>query len=275
MDGARGRWWGVRVDRREALRTTFDAVAERYDAVRPGYPAATVDDLVELAGLRPGDRVLEIGCGTGQLARPMVRRGLAVTAVELGAELAAVARRELAGSAEVVVGAFEDVPLDDDAFDLVVAATSLHWIDPAVRLAKPARILRPGGALAVVSTEHVAGGTEPFFADAQGCYERWDPENTPPGLRLTPAARVPSAHPELAGSPLFAPVGRRRYEWDAEYPTARYRALLLTYSNHLAMPAPARAGLLDCIGSLIDTRYGGTITKRYLTELQVVRRQPA
>jgi SAM-dependent methyltransferase len=262
------------MDRREDLRTAFDAVAERYDRIRPGYLPATVDDLVELAGLAPGDRVLEIGCGTGQLTVPLVERGLAVTAVELGAELAAVARRKLAGAAEVVVGAFEDVPLEDGAFDLVVAATSFHWVDPAVRLAKPARILRPGGALAVVATEHVLGGTAPFFADAQDCYERWDPEHTPPGLRLTPAAEVPAAHPELDGSALFAPATQRRYEWDADYSTAQYRELLLTYSNHLAMPPETREGLLGCIGSLIDTRYGGAVTKRYLTELRVARRRP-
>src|SRR4051812_8498694 len=123
---------------RDQLRRTFDAVAERYAAIRPGYLPQTVDDLVELAGLTPGDRVLEIGCGTGQLTVPLAERGLAVTAVELGAGLAAVARRRLADhpAARVVVGAFEDVELEPGSFDLVVAATAFHWIDPAVRLTR-------------------------------------------------------------------------------------------------------------------------------------------
>jgi SAM-dependent methyltransferase len=261
---------------REQLRQTFDAVAERYAAIRPGYLPATVDDLVELAGLAPGDRVLEIGCGTGQLTVPLAERGLVVTAVELGAGLAAVARRRLADhpTARVLVGAFEDVELEPGSFDLVVAATAFHWIDPAVRLPRSAELLRPGGALAVIDTVHVAGGTERFWADVQGCYERWDAENTPPGLRPSPARDVPTARPELDGSALFAPAVLRRYEWDARYTTAQYRELLLTYSNHLAMPDPDRDGLLGCVGSLMDTRFGGAVTKHYLTELRVSHRRP-
>ena len=83
-------------ERWRGLRTLFDGVAERYDAARPRYPRVVVDDLVALAGLESGSRVLEIGCGTGQLTVDLARRGLDVTAVELGPALAEVARRNLA-----------------------------------------------------------------------------------------------------------------------------------------------------------------------------------
>jgi hypothetical protein len=58
-----------------------------------------------------------------------------------------------------------------------------------------------------------------------------------------------------------------------EYATATHRALLLTYSNHLALPDDLREGLLDCIDAVIDARYGGTVTKRYLAELVVASRR--
>src|SRR3954463_11880016 len=91
------------------LRTTFDADAARYDRARPGYPSALFDDLAALAGLGPGSRVLEIGCGTGQATVPLAERGYQVVAIELGAELAVVARRNLTRfpAVEVVTGAFE------------------------------------------------------------------------------------------------------------------------------------------------------------------------
>ncbi len=180
---------------RARLRQTFDAVAERYDGIRPDYPPELVAELIRLADLGRGDRVLEIGCGTGQLTVPLAAAGLRVTAVELGPALAAVAQRRLVPypDARVTVGAFEDVPVAEAAFDLVVAATSFHWIDEAVRVEKSARALRPGGSLAVVDTHHVAGGSEEFFRDVQACYEAWDP-STPPGcgcpLRTTSRPRV-------------------------------------------------------------------------------------
>jgi protein-L-isoaspartate O-methyltransferase len=78
------------------LRAGFDADAEVYQRTRPVCPPALFDDLIRLAGLSPGDRVLEIAPGTGQATVPLAERGLAVTSVELGPSLAAVARRRLA-----------------------------------------------------------------------------------------------------------------------------------------------------------------------------------
>jgi SAM-dependent methyltransferase len=254
-----------------ALRETFDEAPELYDRVRPGYPEELFDDLAELAGLRAGSRVLELGCGTGQATIALARRGYEVVALELGAGLADVARRKLAafGSVRVVNAAFEAWPLPAEPFDLVIAATSFHWIDPAVRVSKAVDALRPGGALAVVSTHHVAGGDEAFFVDVQRCYERWDPK-TPPGLRAPLAADVPEDR-ELAASGRFESVAFRRYEREIAYSAAEYRDLLLSYSGHRAMEPEAQRGLLDCIVRLIDERHGGRIAKRYMNELAVAR----
>jgi SAM-dependent methyltransferase len=256
---------------RVRLRETFDAAAERYDRARPGYPAAMFDDLADLAGVGPGCRVLEIGSGTGQATVPLAQRGCQVIAVELGASLAAVARRNLARfpAVAVVVSAFEDWPLPAEPFDVVITAMAWHWLDPAVRMAKAAAALRPGGALAVISTHHVAGGEEEFFAQVQACYERWDPA-TPPGLRLPTAAQIPRRSDEFDRPDRFGMVVVRRYEWEVSYTTAAYLQVLSTYSGHIALAPDARDGLFDCVAGLIDGRYGGRIRKRYLTQLLVV-----
>ncbi|GHH47741.1 class I SAM-dependent methyltransferase [Lentzea cavernae] len=241
---------------REHLRTTFGQDAARYHRARPGYPA-------ELFSLLSGPRILEIGPGTGQATLPLTSLG-DVTAVELSPDLAALARVH-APAAEVVVADFEVWPLPEEPFDLVVSATAFHWLDPATRMARCAAALRPGGVLAVISTHHVAGGTEQFSVDVQECYERWDP-TTPPGLRLSPAADVPREFDESAffGEPEF-----HRYEWDLAYSTETYVDLLLTYSNHITLPDRDR--LVADIGRLIDTRYDGRIVKRYMTQLAFAR----
>jgi len=259
---------------RERLRATFDEAAELYDRARPGYPPAMFGDLAELGKLGPGSRVLEIGCGTGQATMPLAERGYRIVAVELGAELATVAQRKLARfpSVEVVVSAFEDWALPSEPFDAVVVATAFHWLDPATRVTKSADALRAGGALATISTHHVAGATwnQTFFDEVQACYERWDPA-TPPGLRLKPASEIPFETDELNESDRFSPPEFRRYEWDQTYSTATYLEVLQTYSGHRLLPPDLRAGLLACIAELIDTHYQGSITKRYLTELRIAR----
>jgi SAM-dependent methyltransferase len=259
--------------RRVRLSATFDEDAELYDRARPGYPDALYDDLADLAGLRRGSRVLEVGCGTGQVTVPLAGRGCRVTAVEAGPHMAAVARRNLAGAARVVTARFEDWPLPAEPFDAVVAATAFHWIDPAVRVAKAADALRPGGALAVVRGQHVWGGTTDFFVEVQRCYERYDPD-TPPGLRPPAADRVDGSDhaAEVARGGRFGPTAFRRHEREYTFTTPEYLDLLRTFSGHRALPEPARSGLLACVGALIDGRYGGRVTKRYLFELGVSHR---
>jgi SAM-dependent methyltransferase len=218
--------------------------------------------------------VLEIGPGTGQATVPLAERGYSVVAVELGAGLAAVARRNLAAhpAAEVVNAPFEDWSPPAEPFDAVVSATAFHWLDPEVRLDRVAAALRPGGALAVVTTWHVAGGDEAFFAAAQRCYERFMP-GTPTGERLRPASRIPSeAATELARDPRFDPVVTRRYERDIGYTTAEYLDVLATYSNHRALDPAAREDLFACLAALADSEHGGRVVKRYLFELAVAAR---
>jgi len=262
------------VDRALSLRATFDQDPERYDRTRPRYPAAVFDDLAELAGLRAGDRVLEIGPGTGQATVALAQRGYAVTAVELGPGLAAVARRNVARfpAVEVVTAAFEDWPLPPEPFRAVVAATAFHWLDQPRALDRAAVALTPGGAVAVVTTWHVAGGDEAFFAAVQDCYQRHMP-GTPPGLRLPAAADIPSEAPALEVGGHFEPARTRRYEREIAYTTAEYLDLLCTYSNHRALASERRAALLSCIAKLIDERHCGRIPKRYLHELAVASKR--
>jgi SAM-dependent methyltransferase len=258
---------------RERLRATFTEDAELYDRARPGYPPRMFDDLAGMVGLGPGCRVLEIGCGTGKATVPLARLGCRIVAVELGPQMAAVARRHLAGHADVhiIEAVFEDWPLPREPFDVVFAATAFHWIDPAVRVEKAAAALRPGGALATVATHHVAGGTERFFAEVQNCYERFDP--TPPNLRLSAADDIAEDDEEITRSGRFDEALFLRYEWELPYSSAEYLDVLRTYSGHRALAPAARRGLLRCIADLIERDHGGEVTKRYLTELRVAHRR--
>ena len=167
-------------EERDRLRTTFDEAASLYDEVRPGYPEDLFDDIVSLSGIPAGGRILEIGCGTGQATVPLARRGYRIQCIELGENMAAVARRNLERypNAEVRTGAFEESFLQEGAFDLAVSATAFHWLDPAVAYPKAARALRDGGSLALFWNVHVhSDASEGFFEAAQRIYEREAPRD--------------------------------------------------------------------------------------------------
>ena len=252
------------------LRRIFDEDARLYDRARPDYPAAVIADLVELTGLGPGSRVVEIGPGTGQATRALAATGAAVTAIELGPELAAVLRENVRGSdVEVVTGAFEDWT-PPEPVDLVASFTAWHWVDRAVRADRVRSALRPGGWFATVTTAHVRGGTVDFFTRAQECYLRWDPATDPDEPFLSPD-ELPEVVDEIDDDQRFAPAVRRRHVRDLTYTADDYLAVLGTYSGHRALPPRRRDGLLRCLRTLIDDRHGGTITKSYLHELRVAR----
>lgn len=140
--------------RRHYQRTLFDGIAERYDASRPGYPAHVIEFVAATAGLSRCAAALEIGCGTGQLTERLSGLRIRLTAIDIGASLVAAARRRV-GDAGVSFEetSFEDLTAADASFDLVISSAAFHWIDPEVAFSKAARLLRPGGWLALLGTE--------------------------------------------------------------------------------------------------------------------------
>jgi SAM-dependent methyltransferase len=129
----------------------FNEVAVEYDRNRPTYPDALVDQACEVAGVGDGDRVLEIGCGTGQLTRSLLARGLRVTALEPGDRLIRIAGENLkdAGDVEFVHARLEDAQLPRE-YDAVFSASAIHWVDPDLSWRKIADVLAPDGTLALI-----------------------------------------------------------------------------------------------------------------------------
>lgn len=137
-------------DRRRYQRGLFDGVARLYQATRPGYPEELAAFVAATAGLSPGARVLEVGCGTGQLTERLVPFGFALTAIDVRPAMVAAAQERVSGGGVTFLAvAFEDFDPAGASYDLVISGAAFHWVDPEVRFGKAARLLRPGGWLAV------------------------------------------------------------------------------------------------------------------------------
>ena len=166
----------------------------------PGAPPARPARRTARAGLPERGRILEIGTGPGKATDPLAERGFEILGIELGERLAALGRRNLAGfpNAEIVNAEFETWEPATAGFDAVVSFTAFHWIDPAVRYEKTAALLREGGSLAVVQTNHVfPEGGDPFWIEVEDDYREVFPDDaaSPPpapgdvvGMTEEPAA---------------------------------------------------------------------------------------
>jgi SAM-dependent methyltransferase len=258
---------------RERLRQTFDRVAERYDRARPEYPERLFDDLVALAGLEPGDRLLEVGCATGKATLPLARRGFRITCVELGPELAGVARRNLAGfPVEVVQGRFEEWR-PEEPVDCVFAATAWHWIDPAVRYERAWDALRPGGHLALWSQEHVfPDGGDPFFRELQDVYDEIG-EGPPGGATWLRPGELPDDRAEIEASGLFEVTAARQYDWEVVYTAEEYVELLGTFSATVTMADWQRDRLYGEVRRRLALREDGSVRRGWGAVLNVARRR--
>ena len=260
-------------DDRERLRQTFDRAAGRYDRARPGYPEALFDDLIALADLTPGDHLLEVGCATGLATRALARRGFRITCVELGAELAAVARRNLAEwPVEVVQGQFEQWR-PAESYGLVYAATAWHWIDPGLRYPRAWQALRPGGHLAIWAAGHVfPEGGDPFFEQIQDIYDEIG-EGQPPGQGRPRPGELPDDRAGIEASGLFEVIAVRHYDWERVYQAEEYIELLDTFSGHLDMADWKRKRLYGEIRRRLAMRRDHSVRRHWGAVLHVARRR--
>lgn len=260
---------------RSRLRRSFDSAAEHYQDARPEYPQALYDRLVDVAGVGPGDHLLEIGCATGKATLALARRGLQITCVEIGPELAAAARRNLAAfqDVEVVTGAFETwQPPTGSRFDLVFAATAWHWIDPASRYRRAWELLRPGGHLAFWSATHVLReGGDSFFLDIQDVYDEIG-EGRPAGSAWRRPGELPDDRAEIERSGLFQDVVVHQFDWEISYDAQAYVRLLDTFSDHIAMQPWQRERLYAEISRRLSQRPDGRLRRGWGAVLHVARR---
>jgi SAM-dependent methyltransferase len=154
-------------------RPDFDTLAHDYAKFRTSYSPSLFDAIEAYARLPAGAQVLDLACGTGLGMREYVRRGYAVWGIDIAPAMIAQARQKLmpGEQVELAVGCAESLPFPDASFDLVSCAQAFHWFEPNAAFAQCARVLRPGGCLAVF-WKHAAP-TDPLTAACEALVREW------------------------------------------------------------------------------------------------------
>ncbi len=227
--------------------TAFSDVASAYERGRPGYP----DDAVRwLVGDEPCD-VVDLGAGTGKLTRTLVALGHRVTAVEPLGEMRAQLEAAVPGVA-ALAGKAESMPLPDASADVVASAQAFHWFDHDDALPEIARVLRPGGRLALVWNSR--DDRDPWMARLSA-------------IIGNESIQESDVVPVLDESGLFRWVETKRFSFEQILGRDGLLDLVLSRSYLAKLPAPEREPVLDAVGALFDeTAQDGGVRLAYVTE---------
>jgi SAM-dependent methyltransferase len=271
----------------------FDGVADLYDARRPGFPAELFEEIAAHAALTSSSTVLEVGAGTGQATVRLAELGVSVIALEPGPALAELAARRVASfdKVEVVPSRFEDWDPGGRRFDLLVAASCWHWLDPELRWRKAHDVLAESGWLGLLA--HVVvrePGTPEVYAETSDLHEAHHPGH--PGWgdpqiatdiiaeadraagsiadveRVIGRAPDPSSTDELFDPPLL--LWRRQ---EQHFDARGYVELMRTMSLYGSLDDNVREPLLTAMEQRIRGHMQDHAVRNYLISARVARRR--
>jgi SAM-dependent methyltransferase len=217
-----------------------------------------------------------VGCGTGQATASLVALGWDVTAVEPGADMAALARGRFPG-VDVEISSLEEWDSRGRRFDVVLAASSWHWVDPSVGWPRAHELLRLGGCVALLGHVVVRRQGEPeVYAETADLHERFSPGNPswghPPVEDQARAAGDGWGEIEDPGD-LFEPAIVRWYPTVQWFDGNGYADLMRSQSTYRKLDPGVREPLLDAVAERIRTRMDDRAPRRYLSVLRLGRRQ--
>jgi len=226
---------------------SFARVADAYEQARPGYPA---DAVLWLAGETPCD-VVDLGAGTGKLTRSLAALGHHVVAVEPLGEMLDRLRAAVPG-VTAVAGSAESMPLPDGAADVVACAQAFHWFDQEPALAEIARVLRPGGRIALVW--NVRDERVPWVSELSDAM-----------VGRTGVDRGAAGPIEQSG--LYGPVEHATFEHTQTVDREALRSLVLSRSYCAVLAEEERAPILGRVDRLFDEHArDGLLTLPYVVE---------
>ena len=254
---------------------SFDAWALEYDRFRPSYPQSLFDYIAERLSLPTETHVADVGAGTGKAARAMARRGWQVVAVEPGEGMLDVLRaRALAEGLPIDarLAAAEGTGLPDASVDLVTAAQAFHWFDKPRAVAEMARIIRPGGGVAVFWNARADDRSE-FLAAYTDLMARYIPDDH---VDRRERGREGTARGDLSAGDLFEVDDRVEIQHSLEMNAERFIGYAFTASyTRLFIDERAQERLRADLAVLISTHFGdGRVLVPYDVDLHVGLRTP-
>lgn len=221
----------------------FGSAAAEYEAARPGYPPPVVDWLMDVLSLASDPVVVDLAAGTGKLTRLLAERGANPYAVEPVAGMRAELRKA-SPEIPIIAGTAEALPFRRGSVDALTVAQAFHWFDNATSRHEIARVIRPGGKLALlwnVRDRRVAWVDALWsIMDRVELNAPWrDHESTRSAETWT--------------LPGFTSFRRSRFVHDHRVTRAQVVERMASVSHVAVLPDDRKAAVLDEVSAILDT----------------------
>lgn len=260
----------------KGLEWTFNTAVSAYEKFRPTYPDELYKMIFDYITLNESSSAIEIGIGSGQATLPILKIGCNLTAVEYGAEFAALCNEKFREyhNFDVITNRFEDTNFVDDTCDLVYSATAFHWIPESVGYTKVFSVLKSGGAFARFANHPYRDkGNLPLSEEVDRIYGEYYYKfyNKKQDVLTEYDENQASQRAKIAEKYGFIDIKYSLFHRTRTFSANEYIMLLGTYSDHIAIEESIRKEFFSKIEEAINN-HGGSITVYDTIDLQLARK---
>ena len=251
----------------------YDGVAEAYDRTRPRYPASILARMQEIAQLQPDRSIIEIGAGPGIATLELAKFGASTICLEPSLSACQLARAKCTGysNVEFINTTFEAWDLGDRQFDAVIATTSFHWLDPAIRYWKTAAALKDNGLL-VLLWNTPPQPSEEVHQTVANIYQTHAPKLAQYEGHQSHFKNLTAFGDEVLRSGYFQDLVTQQQITQVTHAIDDYLTLLSTLSPYIGLATQQRNLLLTELKSVLESNYGNELELSYLSLLQIASR---
>ena len=255
----------------EQRKNWYSEVADAYNRTRPRYPQELINRTVELAKISKNTQILEIGCGPGTATTEFAKLGCSMVCLEPSREACDLARENCQGFAnvEIINTTFEEWELQPNRFDIVLAATSFHWVSPELGYPKLEQILKDDGNLILLSNKEPQPSYE-VYQILDEVYQKHAPSLSRYEDRGTHERILRGLGENVVKSGLFRDLVFECMECDRTYSIDDYLTLLSTLSPYIVLDSQKRGDLFNDLREALVKNLGDTIETSYISAFHIL-----
>ncbi len=246
-----------------SLKNSFDISANDYN-IRPGYPEKLYKDIMSISKITKSDKILEIGCGTGQATVAFAKFGFNILCIDIGKNLCKLTAENCKEYKNVRIEniSFEDLQSEANTFNFIYSASAFHWIPYGIGIPKAAILLKNFGCLAIFRNHHHRPFTG-FFEESQTIYDKYFRKSA----ETNKINKGLSFEAQIKKNKLFKSLEIIEYRWEKTFKADDYIKLLNTYSGNIVLDKKVKTKFYSDIYDLIVKKYNGEVVRPYLTRL--------